>query len=178
MENSGRPYRSRQGSWERGATAENWRSQDQGRGGQNFRLDRDQPGRNQGGPYRASPGKGPGPGPGPMSYSPGRFRGGHSPSPRDDLRWFPGPENTGDDSWREGRQQQQHFRRNIHFDAPKDVWEQGSQEDSLNKSGEGLDIKDSKYFLKKKKKKSCRQGVHVLSWLSFNLTNNQLHYRS
>lgn len=70
-----------------------------------------------------------------MSYSPGRFRGGHSPSPRDDLRWFPGPENTSDDSWREGRQQQQHFRRNIHFDTPKDVWEQGSHEDSLNKSG-------------------------------------------
>lgn len=141
MENSGRPYRSRQGSWERGAAAENWRSQDHGRGGQNYRLDRDPPGRNQGGPYRASPGKGPGP----MNHSPGRFRGGHSPSPRDDLRWFSGPENTGDDNWREGRQQQQqqHFRRNMHFDSPKEVWEQGNQEDSsLNKSGEGLDIED------------------------------------
>lgn len=76
-----------------------------------------------------------------MSHSPGRFRGGHSPSPRDDVRWFSGPENTSDENWREARQQQQHFRRNIHFDTPKDVWAQGNQEDdSLNKSGKGLDI--------------------------------------
>lgn len=144
MENSGRPYRSRQGSWERGAAAaENWRSQDYGRGGQTFRMDREQPSRNQSGPYRASPGKAPGP----MSHSPGRFRGGHSPSPRDDLRWFSSPENTSDDHWRESRQQQQqHFRRNIPFETPKEIWEKGNQEDgSLNKSGEDLGIKNSEH---------------------------------
>lgn len=146
MENSGRPYRARQGSWERGAAAadkvDNWRIQDQGRGGQNFRLDRDQQGKNQGGPYRTSPGKG---GRGPMSYSPGRFRGGHSPSPRDDIRWLSGPDNSSgsrEDKWRERpqQQQQQHFRRNLHAEGPKEDWEQGSREDSsLNKSGEDLE---------------------------------------
>lgn len=72
-----------------------------------------------------------------MSYSPGRFMGGHSPSPRDDFRWFSGPENTSDDNWKDGRQQQQHFRRNIHFDAPKELWEQGNQDATDNSSNKG-----------------------------------------
>uniref|UniRef100_A0A4W6BQR3 Terminal uridylyl transferase 7 n=1 Tax=Lates calcarifer TaxID=8187 RepID=A0A4W6BQR3_LATCA len=95
MDNSGRPYRARQGGWERGAAsdkAESWRIQDQGRG-QNFRPEGGQQGKkNQGGPYWASPKKG---ALGPLSYSPGGFRGGHSPSQKDDVRWFSGPENTG-----------------------------------------------------------------------------------
>ncbi|XP_070760617.1 terminal uridylyltransferase 7 [Enoplosus armatus] len=126
MENSGRPYRARQGGWERGAAAaaaadkaESWRIQDQGRG-QNFRSEGGQQGKNQGGPYRASPKKG---GLGPMSYSPGGFRGGHSPSQKEDLRWFSGPDNSGgsrEDNWRERSQQQQHWRRSTQGEGPKE----------------------------------------------------------
>ncbi|XP_070820405.1 terminal uridylyltransferase 7 [Chaetodon trifascialis] len=139
MENSGRPYRVRQGGWERGAAAdkaESWRIQDQGRG-QNFRLDGGQQGKNQGGPYRASPKKG---GLGPVSYSPGGFRGGHSPSQKEDVRWFSGPENSGgsrEDNWRE-RSQQQNWRRSSQGEGPKEDREQGRREDtdsSAHKSG-------------------------------------------
>lgn len=140
MENSGRPYRVRQGGWERGAAAadkaESWRIQDQGRG-QNFRLDGGQQGKNQGGPYRASPKKG---GLGPVSYSPGGFRGGHSPSQKDDVRWFSGPENSGgsrEDNWRE-RSQQQSWRRSSQGEGPKEDREQGRREatdSSAHKSG-------------------------------------------
>lgn len=108
MENLGRPHRARQAGWERGMTsdkADNWRSQDQGRG-HNFKSEGGQQNKNnQGGPYRASPKRG---GLGPQSSSPGGIRGGHSPSQRDDLQWFPGPENSGggrEDSWREHSQQ-------------------------------------------------------------------------
>ncbi|KAE8291936.1 Terminal uridylyltransferase 7 [Larimichthys crocea] len=142
MENSGRPYRARQGGWERGGggggaaaggaaaaadKAESWRIQDQGRG-QNFRSEGGQQSKNQGGPYRASPKKG---GLGPMSYSPGGFRGGHSPSQKDD-RWFSGPENSGgtrEDNWRERaqqQQQQQHWRRSSQAEGPKEDREQGA----------------------------------------------------
>ncbi|XP_076587284.1 terminal uridylyltransferase 7 [Chaetodon auriga] len=139
MENSGRPYRVRQGGWERGAaadSAESWRIQDQGRG-QNFRLDGGQQGKNQGGPYRASSKKG---GLGPVSYSPGGFRGGHSPSQKEDVRWFSGPENSGgsrEDNWRE-RSQQQNWRRSSQGEGPKEDREQGRREDtdsSAHKSG-------------------------------------------
>lgn len=64
-----------------------------------------------------------------MSYSPGGFRGGHSPSQKDDLRWFPGPENCGgsrDDNWRE--RSQQHWRRSSQGDGPKEDREQGRRE--------------------------------------------------
>ncbi|XP_059193159.1 terminal uridylyltransferase 7 isoform X2 [Centropristis striata] len=140
MENSGRPYRPRQErGWERGAgadRAESWRIQDQGRG-QNYRSEGGQQGKYQGGPYRASPKKG---GLGPMSYSPGGFRGGHSPSQKDDLRWFSGPENSGgtrEDNWRE-RSQQQHWRRSAQGEGPKEDREQGGREDTdgnAHKSG-------------------------------------------
>lgn len=148
MENSGRPYRARQGGWERGAAAadkaENWRIQDQGRG-QTFRSEGGQQGKNQGGPYRASPTRG---GLGPLSYSPGGFRGGFSPSQRDDLRWFSGPENSGgsrEDNWRERSQQQQHqyARRNLTKEALKEDREQGNREgsdSSSQKSGEDLEV--------------------------------------
>lgn len=145
MENSGRPYRARQGGWERGAAAaadngESWKNQDQGRG-QNFRSEGGQHGKNQGGPYRASPKKG---GLGPMSYSPGGFRGGHSPSQKDDQRWFSGPENSGgtrEDNWRE--RSQQHWRRSTHGEGPREDREQGRREapDDPNKSGEDLEIR-------------------------------------
>ncbi|XP_045890712.1 terminal uridylyltransferase 7 [Micropterus dolomieu] len=126
MENSGRPYRARQGGWERGAAAaaaaaadkaESWRIQDQGRG-QNCRSEGGQQGKNQGGPYRASPKKGV---LGPMSYSPGGFRGGHSPSQRDDLRWSSGPENSGgsrEDNWRE--RSQPHWRKSTQGEGPRE----------------------------------------------------------
>lgn len=146
MENSGRPYRVRQGGWERGAAAadkaESWRIQDQGRG-QNFRLDGGQQGKNQSGPYRASPKKG---GLGPVSYSPGGFRGGHSPSQKDEVRWFSGPENSGgsrEDNWRE-RSQQQSWRRSSQGEGPKEDREQGRREatdSSAHKSGEYLEIR-------------------------------------
>ncbi|TKS78379.1 Terminal uridylyltransferase 4 [Collichthys lucidus] len=113
--------------------AESWRIQDQGRG-QNFRSEGGQQGKNQGGAYRASPKKG---GLGPMSYSPGGFRGGHSPSQKDD-RWFPGPENSGgtrEDNWRERAQQQQHWRRSSQGEGPKEDREQGA-----HKSGEHFEI--------------------------------------
>uniref|UniRef100_UPI0037E79874 terminal uridylyltransferase 7 n=1 Tax=Semicossyphus pulcher TaxID=241346 RepID=UPI0037E79874 len=152
MENSGRPYRARQGGWERGAGAdkgESWRIQDQGRG-QNFRSDGGQQGRNHGGPYRASPKKG---GLGPMSYSPGGFRGGHSPSQRDDSRWYSGPENSGgsrEDNWRERsqQQQQQHWRRSTQGEGPNEDREQGRRED--NDGGPGKSGKRRRNRNKKK----------------------------
>lgn len=144
MENSGKPYRPRQGGWERGAAAadkaENWRTQDQGRG-QNFRSEGGQQGKNQGGPYRASPKKG---GLGPMSYSPGGFRGGHSSSPRDELRWFSGLEHSSgsqEDNWRDRSQQQQHHWRNLQGEGSREDGEHGSREDTDSyKSGEDLEI--------------------------------------
>ncbi|XP_032371984.1 terminal uridylyltransferase 7 [Etheostoma spectabile] len=138
MENSGRPYRARQGGWDRGAgaeRAESWRTPDQGRG-QNYRSEGGQQGKNPGGPYRASPKKG---GLGPLSYSPGGFRGGHSPSQKDDLRWFSGPDNSGgsrEDNWRESSQQ--HWRRSNQGEGPKEGREQGGREDTdgnAHKSG-------------------------------------------
>ncbi|XP_008286359.1 terminal uridylyltransferase 4 [Stegastes partitus] len=147
MDKPGRSYRAKQGSWERGAAAstdkaEGWRMQDHVRG-QNFRPEGGQPGKkNQAGPYWASPKKG---GLGPLSYSPGGFRGGHSPSQRDDLRWFSGPENSGgyrEDNWRERsqqqQQQQQHWRRSTHGEGPKEDREQGGRDpgdDGANSSG-------------------------------------------
>ncbi|XP_053276091.1 terminal uridylyltransferase 7 [Pleuronectes platessa] len=132
MENSGRPYRTKPSGWERGGAPdkeEAWKIPDQGRG-QNFRPEGGQQGKkNQGGPFRASPRKG---SLGPLSYSPGGFRGGHSPSQKDDSRWFPGLENSGglrDDVWRE-RPQQQHWRRSGQADGPKEDREQGRREDS------------------------------------------------
>lgn len=143
MENLGRPYRARQGGWERGAAAadkaENWRTQDQGQG-QNFRSEGGQQGKNQGGPYRASPKKG---GLGPLSYSPGGFRGGHSPSQRDELRWFSGLEHSSgsqEDNWRE--RSQQHWR-NLQGEGSREDREHGRREDadsSSHKSGEDLEI--------------------------------------
>ncbi|KAM9744192.1 terminal uridylyltransferase 7 isoform 1-T1 [Menidia menidia] len=140
MEGSGRPYRSKQSGWERGAAApdvpENWKMQDQARG-QNYRPEGGQPGKkNQGGPYRASPKRG---GLGPLSYSPGGFRGGHSPSQREDLRWFSGPESSGsrEEIWRE-RMQQQHWRRNTQGEYTQDDREEGrreASEDGSQKSG-------------------------------------------
>ncbi|KAF1389433.1 hypothetical protein PFLUV_G00073370 [Perca fluviatilis] len=130
MENSGRPYWARQGGRDRGAgaeRAESWRTQDQGRG-QNYRSEGGQQGKNPGGPYRASPKKG---GLGPLSYSPGGSRGGHSPSQKDDLRWFSGPENSGgsrEDNWRESSQQ--HWRRSTQGEGPKEDREQGGREDT------------------------------------------------
>ncbi|XP_031161561.1 terminal uridylyltransferase 7 [Sander lucioperca] len=130
MENSGRPYRARQGGWDRGAgaeRAESWRTQDQGRG-QNYRSEGGQQGKNPGGPYRASPKKG---GLGPLGYSPGGFRGGHSPSQKDDLRWFSGSENSGgsrEDNWRESSQQ--HWRRSTQGEGPNEDREQGGREDT------------------------------------------------
>ncbi|XP_075955152.1 terminal uridylyltransferase 7 isoform X1 [Anarhichas minor] len=126
MENSGRPYRARQGGRERGAgteRGESWRSQDQGRG-QSYRPE----GGHQGGPYRASPKKG---GLGPLNYSPGGFRGGHSPSQKDDPRWFAGLENSGggrEESWRE--RSQPHWRRSAPGEGPRDDREQGGREDA------------------------------------------------
>ncbi|XP_063346052.1 terminal uridylyltransferase 7 isoform X3 [Pelmatolapia mariae] len=136
MENSGRPYRAKQGGRERGAAAaaaekgESWWMQDQVRG-QNFRSDGGQQAKkNQGGPYRASPKKG---GLGPLSHSPGGLRGGHSPSQRDDVRWFSGPQ---EDNWRE--RPQQSWRRGMQGESPKEDREQGRREatdDGFQKSG-------------------------------------------
>ena len=144
MENSGRPYRTKPSGWERGGAPdkeEAWRIPDQGRG-QNFRPEGGQQGKkNQGGPFRASPRKGP---LGPLSYSPGGFRGGHSPSQKEDARWYPGSENSGglrDDGWRERSQQQQHWRRSGQAEGSKEDREQGRREDSdggANKLGKDL----------------------------------------
>ncbi|CAI5649633.1 terminal uridylyltransferase 7 isoform X4 [Oreochromis niloticus] len=136
MENLGRPYRAKQGGRERGSAAaaaekgESWWMQDQVRG-QNFRSDGGQQAKkNQGGPYRASPKKG---GLGPLSHSPGGLRGGHSPSQRDDVRWFSGPQ---EDNWRE--RSQQSWRRGMQGESPKEDREQGRREatdDGSQKSG-------------------------------------------
>lgn len=126
MESSGRPYRARKGGWDRSAAAADkadcWRTLDQGPG-HNYRSN----GKNQGGPYRASPRTG---GQGPLSSSPGGFRSGQSPSQKDDLRWFTGLDNmTGslEDNWRE-RSYQQRWRRSSQGDGPKEDRDQGNQE--------------------------------------------------
>ncbi|XP_029367292.1 terminal uridylyltransferase 7 isoform X2 [Echeneis naucrates] len=135
MENTGRHYRSRQGGWERGTTGagaaadktENWRILDQGRG-QSFRPEGGHQGKkNQGASYWASPKKGAS---GPLSYSPGGFRAGHSPSQKDDVRWSIGLESSGgswEDNWRE-RSQQQYWRRGIQGEGPKDEREHGKKD--------------------------------------------------
>lgn len=67
-----------------------------------------------------------------MSFSPGGFRGGHSPSQRDDLRWYSGPENSGgsrEDSWRD-YSQQQHWRQSSQNEGPREDREQWRREDS------------------------------------------------
>nr|XP_057927335.1 terminal uridylyltransferase 7 [Doryrhamphus excisus] len=135
MENPDRPNWTGQGSWERGAVADNWRSQ--GRG-QPFRPDGPQHGkRGQGGPYRASPKRG---GLGPLAYSPGGFRGGHSPLHRDDLHRFWSPENSGvgrEDNWRERSQQQSNWSRNGRDGGPREDRDQWRRDPDGNarKSG-------------------------------------------
>lgn len=126
MENSGRPFRARKGGWERGAAAadkaENWRTADQGPG-QNYRSN----GKNQGGPYRASPRTG---GQGPLSSSPGGIRSGQSPIQKDDLRWFTGLDNMSgslEDKWKE-RSYQQRWRSCSQGESPKEDRGQGNQE--------------------------------------------------
>uniref|UniRef100_A0A7N6A8I3 CCHC-type domain-containing protein n=1 Tax=Anabas testudineus TaxID=64144 RepID=A0A7N6A8I3_ANATE len=181
MENSGRPYRPRQGGWERGSGAdktESWRTQDQGRG-QNFRPEGSQQGkRNQGGPYRASPKRG---ALGPLSYSPGGFRGGSSPSQKDDLRWSSGPENIGgsrEDNWRE--RSQQHWRRSTRGEGPKEdqeqEWKEGT-DGSAHKSGrkrrnrnkkkgvaeENRGLMNEEYTLSAQEQRSQRQAERRLN---------------
>ncbi|KAM9858777.1 terminal uridylyltransferase 7 [Aulostomus maculatus] len=137
MENSGRPYRRRQGGRERGAAAdrgESWRNQDQGRGPQG----RGQQGKkNQGGSYRGSPGKG---GQGPSGYSPGTFRGGHSPMQRDG--WYSPPENSGgnrEDDWRD-RTQSLKWRKDTRGEGPnedREQWRKESSDGGAHKPGRG-----------------------------------------
>ncbi|KAM4745927.1 terminal uridylyltransferase 7 [Anableps anableps] len=137
MENSGRPYRE-QRSRERGATAsdkgESWKMQDQVRG-HNSRSEGGQQGKkSQGGPYNASPKKG---GLGPLGYSPGGFRGGQSPSQRDDLRWFSGPVNSDfsqEDIWR-GHSQQQDWRRRTQGESPNEYGMRVDTDDTAHKPG-------------------------------------------
>ncbi|XP_032433666.1 terminal uridylyltransferase 7 [Xiphophorus hellerii] len=114
MENSSKPYRSKQKSREKGATAsgkgENWKMQDQIRG-HNSRSEGGQHGKkSQGGPYNASPKKG---GLGPLGYSPGGFKGGQSPSQRDDLRWCSVNDFSQEEIWRGHSQQHDWRRRNL-----------------------------------------------------------------
>ncbi|XP_049618623.1 terminal uridylyltransferase 7 isoform X3 [Syngnathus scovelli] len=100
MENSDRHNWARPGSW--GAASDGRRNQEHNRG-QPFRMDGK---KNQGGPYWSSPNRG---GLGPLAYSPGAFRGGHSPLQRDDPHRFWSPENSGgtrEETWREHMQQQ------------------------------------------------------------------------
>ncbi|KAM6930542.1 terminal uridylyltransferase 7 [Xenentodon cancila] len=131
MENSGRPYRSKQASWERGGPAaadkeERWKMHDQVRG-PNLRSEGGQQGKkNQVGPYRASPKKG---GLGPLSYSPVGIRGGHSPSQRDNFRWFSCPDSSvesQEDYWREFPKEQ-HWR-SAQADGQKDDREHGRRD--------------------------------------------------
>uniref|UniRef100_A0A1A8KMV7 Kinesin family member 21A n=2 Tax=Nothobranchius kuhntae TaxID=321403 RepID=A0A1A8KMV7_NOTKU len=137
MDNTGRPYRTKQGNWERGAAAagkaENWRTNDQFRG-QNMRPEGGQQGKkNQGAPYKASPKKG---GLGPLSYSPGGYRGDHSPSQRDD-QWFTGFENSylnQEDNWR-GRTQQP-WRRTTQGEGLTENMDQGRR-DAANAHKQG-----------------------------------------
>lgn len=144
MENSGRPHRPKQSSWERGAAAadkeERWRMHDQGRG-QNLRSEEGQQGKkNQAGPYRASPKKG---GLGSLSYSPVGLRGGHSPSQRDNIRWFSGPDSTeSQEDYRREFSREQHWRRSSQAEGPKDDRE--TTDGGAPKSGEDLKKKQHK----------------------------------
>lgn len=85
-----------------------------------------------------------------MSFSPGGFKGGHSPSQREDLRWSSGPEYGGgarEDNWRE-RSQQQHWRRRSQGEGPREDRDDGRREardDSPHKSGEDLEL-TQEYF--------------------------------
>ncbi|XP_068167780.1 terminal uridylyltransferase 7 [Antennarius striatus] len=152
--NSGRPYRTRQGGWERGGTTEQtecWRTQDPGQG-QCYRYEGNQQGRNQCGAYRISPRKGP---QGPLSYSPGGFRGGHSPSQKDDFRRFSGSESSGgsrEDKWREHSHHQQPHWRGRSQGGPKEDREQGRRDttdESAHNSG--------RRWKNRNKKKTCAE---------------------
>ncbi|XP_014856072.1 PREDICTED: terminal uridylyltransferase 7 [Poecilia mexicana] len=127
MENSSKPYRSKQKSREKGATAsgkgENWKMQDHIRG-HNSRSEGGQHGKkSQGGPYNASPKKG---GLGPLGYSPGGFRGGQSPSRRDDF--------SQEESWR-GPSQQLDWRRRTQAESSNEYGMREDTDDVAHKPG-------------------------------------------
>ncbi|XP_055019106.1 terminal uridylyltransferase 7 isoform X2 [Boleophthalmus pectinirostris] len=83
MDNPGRPHQNWQGGWDR--------TYDQARG-QNFRPEGGHQGRNNQSEFRGTSKRGR------QNFqgsSPGGFRGGHSPSLRDDLRWASSPDTSG-----------------------------------------------------------------------------------
>ena len=131
MEEPGRPRSDKQGSRLRNTTtdeADAWRSQESRHGYNPIPVGGQQSRKNQGGgggaPYRPSPNKG---GMGPLSSSPGGFRGGHSPSQKEGIRRFSGPQNSGvrGDGWRghpkqQQQQQPQQWRKGEHMRDERD----------------------------------------------------------
>ncbi|XP_054895394.1 terminal uridylyltransferase 4 [Poeciliopsis prolifica] len=136
MENSSKPYRSKQKNREKGTTAsdkgENWKMQDQIRG-HSSRSEEGQHGKkSQGGPYNASPKKG---GLGPLGYSPGGFRGGQSPSQRDDLRWSSvNNDFSQEEIWR-GQSQQHDWRRRNEGESSNECGMREYTDDIAHKPG-------------------------------------------
>ncbi|KAG7489838.1 terminal uridylyltransferase 7 [Solea senegalensis] len=173
MENSDRPFRTRPGGWERGASAsdkaDNWRDHEPGQG-PNYRQEGGQQGKkNHGGHYRASPKKG---GLGPLSYSPGGFRGGHSPSQKDDVRWdgAAGGSSSREDNWRE-RSQQQPWRRSVQAEGPREDREHGRRDDPDKDSAQ----KPGKRWRNRNRKKDFTEENRGFVNEEITLTAKEIH---
>ncbi|XP_058492229.1 terminal uridylyltransferase 4 isoform X2 [Solea solea] len=173
MENSDRPFRTRPGGWERGAStsekADNWRDHEPGQG-PSYRQEGGQQGKkNHGGHYRASPKKG---GLGPLSYSPGGFRGGHSPSQKDDVRWdgAAGGSSSREDNWRE-RSQQQPWRRSVQAEGPREDREHGRRDDPDKDSAQ----KPGKRWRNRNRKKDFTEENRGFVNEEITLTAKEIH---
>lgn len=130
MENPGRPRNGVHGGWNR--------SHDQARA-QNFRPEAGQQGKNNQNDFRGTSKKGR---PNFQGTSPGGFRGGHSPSHRDDLRCFSGPDSSGGSHAKNKRDrlQQQCWRTQPQTESPREDSE--ANVGSAHKSGKGRNRKN------------------------------------
>lgn len=124
MEDSGRPHHARHGGWER--------NYDQAHR-ENFKPEAGQQGRySQSGSSRGTTKKGR---QGSQGCSARGFRGGHSPSLKDDSRWYPGPDSSGGNRENNNREHllQQNWRTSRPIDCPREDGE--ASEGSAHKSG-------------------------------------------
>ncbi|XP_077417749.1 terminal uridylyltransferase 7 [Vanacampus margaritifer] len=181
MENSDRHNWARPGSW--GAAADGRRNQDQSRG-QPFRTDGGHQGKkNQGGPYWASPKRG---GLGPLVYSPGAFRGGHSPLQRDDSHRFWSPENNGgtrEENWREHMQQQ--WGKSVRDGGPhedRDIWRRDTADGNALNAGKrhrrrnkGRNFAEEERDLASEESSLSAKDLHALQQAEMRLSKDDIH---
>lgn len=130
MENQGKPRNSMHGGRNR--------NHDQARA-QNFRPEAGQQGRSNQNDFRGSAKKGR---QNFLGTSPGGFRGGHSPSLREDYRWFSGPDSSGGGQAKNKRErlEPQNWRTQPQSDSPREDSE--AYVGGAHKSGKGRNRKN------------------------------------